>query len=83
MIYEQKAETIYDLVGESTQSLLDTLNKQFLPAVRFVNANITHAEPSSQQYRMDLAAPEMVRVAKEAYTYQYELSCARSKTRVC
>ncbi len=73
LIYEQRAEDIYDLVGEGTQGLVDTLNSQFLPAVRFTNANITHAEPSSQQYRMDLAAPEMVRVAKEAYTYEYEL----------
>jgi regulator of protease activity HflC (stomatin/prohibitin superfamily) len=79
LIYEQKAESIYDLVGESTQSLLDTLNKQFLPAVRFVNANITHAEPSNQQYRMDLAAPEMVRVAKEAYTYEYELKLRKEQ----
>ncbi|NJP07037.1 MAG: SPFH domain-containing protein [Chloroflexaceae bacterium] len=79
LIYEQKAEAIYDLVGESTQTLLDTLNKQFLPAVRFVNANITHAEPSSQQYRMDLAAPEMVRVAKEAYTYEYELKLRKEQ----
>ena len=73
LIYEQRADDIYDLVGESTQKFLDSLNEQFLPAVRFTNANITHAEPSSQEYRMDLAAPEMVRVAKEAYTYQYEL----------
>ncbi len=73
LIYEQRADDIYDLVGESTQKFLDGLNEQFLPAVRFTNANITHAEPSSQEYRMDLAAPEMVRVAKEAYTYQYEL----------
>jgi regulator of protease activity HflC (stomatin/prohibitin superfamily) len=73
LIYEQNAEDIYDLVGESTQKFLESLNKQFLPAVRFTNANITHAEPSSQEYRMDLASPEMVRVAKEAYTYQYEL----------
>ena len=73
LIYEQRAEDIYDLVGESTQKFLDSLNEQFLPAVRFTNANITHAEPSSQEYRMDLAAPEMVRVAKEAYTYEYEL----------
>jgi regulator of protease activity HflC (stomatin/prohibitin superfamily) len=79
LIYEQKAEAIYDLVGESTQSLLDTLNRQFLPAVRFVNANITHAEPSNQQYRMDLAAPEMVRVAKEAYTYEYELKLRKEQ----
>lgn len=79
LIYEQKAENIYDMVGESTQSVLDTLNRQFLPAVRFVNANITHAEPSSQQYRMDLAAPEMVRVAKEAYTYQYELKLRKEQ----
>jgi regulator of protease activity HflC (stomatin/prohibitin superfamily) len=79
LIYEQKAEDIYDLVGESTQSLLDSLNQQFLPAVRFVNANITHAEPSSQEYRMDLAAPEMVRVAKEAYTYQYELKLRKEQ----
>lgn len=79
LIYEQKAAEIYDLVGESTQSLLDTLNQQFLPAVRFVNANITHAEPSSQEYRMDLAAPEMIRVAKEAYTYQYELQLRKEQ----
>ncbi len=73
LIYEQRADDIYDLVGESTQKFVDSLNDQFLPAVRFTNANITHAEPSSREYRMDLAAPEMVRVAKEAYTYQYEL----------
>lgn len=79
LIYEQKASAIYDLVGESTQGLLDTLNQQFLPAVRFVNANITHAEPSSQEYRMDLAAPEMIRVAKEAYTYQYELQLRKEQ----
>lgn len=79
LIYEQKAETIYDLVGETTQSLLDTLNQQFLPAVRFVNANITHAEPSSQEYRMDLASPEMVRVAKEAYTYEYEIKLRKEQ----
>lgn len=80
LIYEQKAEAIYDLVGESTQALLETLNQQFLPAVRFVNANITHAEPSSQEYRIDLAAPEMVRVAKEAYTYQYELQVRKEQS---
>lgn len=79
LIYEQRAEAIYDLVGESTQNLLDTLNQQFLPAVRFVNANITHAEPASQEYRMDLAAPEMIRVAKEAYTYQYELQLRKEQ----
>lgn len=79
LIYEQKAEDIYDLVGESTQSVLDTLNRQFMPSVRFVNANITHAEPSSQEYRMDLAAPEVVKVAKEAYTYQYELNLRKSQ----
>jgi len=73
LIYEQRAEDIYDLVGESTQKFVDSLNDQFLPAVRFTNANITHAEPASREYRMDLAAPEMVRVAKEAYTYEYEL----------
>ncbi|KAA3664482.1 MAG: SPFH domain-containing protein [Chloroflexi bacterium] len=79
LIYEQRAEQIYDLVGESTQSLLETLNNQFLPAVRFVNANITHAEPSSREYRMDLASPEMVKVAKEAYTEQYKLSLRKSQ----
>ncbi|MCL4871351.1 MAG: SPFH domain-containing protein [Anaerolineae bacterium] len=79
LIYEQKAEEIYNLVGESTQSVLDSLNTQFLPAVRFVNANITHAEPSSQEYRMDLAAAEIVRVAKEAYTYQYELKLRKEQ----
>lgn len=79
LIYQQRAEAIYDLVGENSQGLLETLNQQFLPAVRFVNANITHAEPSSQEYRIDLAAPEMVRVAKEAYTYQYELQVRKEQ----
>ena len=41
LIYEQRAEDIYDLVGESTQKFLDSLNEQFLPAVRFTNANIS------------------------------------------
>lgn len=79
LIYQQRAEDIYDLVGESTQELLDSLNEQFLPAVRLTSANITHAEPSSQQYRADLAAPEMVRLAKEAYTYEYELSLRKEQ----
>ena len=79
LIYEQNAEDIYDLVGENTQKFLESLNQQFVPAVRFTNANITHAEPSSQEYRMDLAAPEMVRVAKEAYTYEYELSLRKEQ----
>ncbi len=80
LIYEQRAGEIYDLIGESTQSMLDTLNEQFLPAVRLTNANITHAEPSSQDYRMDLASPEMVRLAKEAYTYEYELDLKKQQT---
>jgi len=79
LIYEQKASEIYDLVGESTQPLLNSLNQQFAPAVQFVNANITHAEPSSQEYRMDLAAAEVIRVAKEAYTYQYELKLRKEQ----
>jgi regulator of protease activity HflC (stomatin/prohibitin superfamily) len=79
LIYEQDAEGIYDLVGESTQGLISTLNSQFLPSVRFVNANITHAEPASREYRMDLAAAETVKVAKEAYTYQYELDLKKNQ----
>ncbi|GAB3488302.1 SPFH domain-containing protein [Nocardiopsis coralliicola] len=79
LIYEQQAADIYDLVGENTAALLEQLNRQFLPAVRLTNANITHAEPSSQEYRMDLAATEMVRVAKEAYTYQYELQLKKEQ----
>ena len=79
LIYEEDAEGIYDLVGESTAGLLESLNSQFLPAVRFVNANITHAEPASQEYRMDLAAAEVVKVAKEAYTYQYELDLKKKQ----
>lgn len=79
LIYAQRAEDIYDLVGESTSGLLASLNEQFRPAVEFVNANITHAEPSSQDYRMDLAAAEMVRVAKEAYTYEYELDLRKKR----
>ena len=79
LIYQQDAAGIYDLVGESTQDLLNSLNEQFLPAVRLTSANITHAEPSSQEYRADLAAPEMVRVAKEAYTYEYELGLRKEQ----
>lgn len=79
LIYEQKAEEIYDLVGENMAGVLDTLNRQFLPAVRFVSANITHAEPSDPEYRMDLAAAEIIRVGKEAYTYQYELSLRKEQ----
>lgn len=79
LIYEQEASGIYDLVGESTQRLLEQLNAQFAPAVELTVANITHAEPSAQEYRMDLAAPEMVRVAKEAYTYEYELNLRKEQ----
>lgn len=79
LIYEQEASGIYDLVGESTTRLLDQLNAQFAPAVELTTANITHAEPSAQEYRMDLAAPEMIRVAKEAYTYDYELSLKKEQ----
>ncbi|GAA3747609.1 hypothetical protein GCM10022205_38220 [Spinactinospora alkalitolerans] len=79
LIYDTQASDIYDLVGENTARLLEQLNQQFLPAVRLTNANITHAEPSSQEYRMDLAAPEMVRVAKEAYTYEYELQLRKEQ----
>lgn len=79
LIYQQRAEDIYDLVGESTEELLQTLNEQFLPAVRLTSANITHAEPSSQEYRMDLASPEMVRMAKDAYTHEYELKLRKQQ----
>nr|BFE89060.1 SPFH domain-containing protein [Planobispora longispora] len=79
LIYAQRAEDIYDLVGESTLGMLENLNQQFLPAVRLTDVNITHAEPSSQEYRMDLAAPEMIRVAKEAYTYEYELQLRKEQ----
>jgi regulator of protease activity HflC (stomatin/prohibitin superfamily) len=79
LIYEQEAADIYDLVGESTGRLLEQLNQQFRPAVELTNANITHAEPANQDYRMDLAAPEMVRVAKEAYTYEYELQLRKEQ----
>ncbi|WP_397333873.1 SPFH domain-containing protein [Ornithinimicrobium sp. INDO-MA30-4] len=79
LIYEQEAAGIYDLVGESTQGLLEQLNAQFAPAVQLTTANITHAEPANQGYRMDLAAPEMIRVAKEAYTYEYELQLRKEQ----
>ncbi len=79
LIYEQEASGIYDLVGESTSRLLEQLNAQFAPAVELTTANITHAEPSAQEYRMDLAAPEMIRVAKEAYTYDYELGLKKEQ----
>ncbi len=79
LIYDQKAAAIYDLVGESTEPMLAALNRQFLPAVRLVNANITHAEPSSREYRMDLAAAELVQVAKDAYTYEYELQLRKQQ----
>ncbi|WP_431979793.1 SPFH domain-containing protein [Streptomyces qinglanensis] len=73
LIYEQEAAGIYDMVGEDTGRLLEQLNQQFRPAVELTNANITHAEPADRGYRMDLAAPEMVRMAKEAYTHEYAL----------
>ncbi|WP_425508164.1 SPFH domain-containing protein [Streptomyces bathyalis] len=73
LIYEQEAAEIYDMVGEDTGRLLEQLNQQFRPAVELTNANITHAEPSDRGYRMDLASPEMVRVAKDAYTHEYAL----------
>ncbi|MDQ3383787.1 MAG: SPFH domain-containing protein, partial [Actinomycetota bacterium] len=79
LIYEQEASGIYDLVGESTSRLLEQLNVQFAPAVELTTANITHAEPSAQEYRMDLAAPEMVRLAKEAYTYEYQLNLRKEQ----
>ncbi|MFL1380841.1 SPFH domain-containing protein [Nocardiopsis protaetiae] len=79
LIYEQEASAIYDLVGESTQGLLAQLNRQFSDIVVLTSANITHAEPSSQEYRMDLAAPEMVRVAKDAYTFEYELQLRKEQ----
>src|SRR5699024_12248005 len=70
LIYQQNAEDIYDLVGESTQDLLDSLNEQFLPAVRLTSTNITHAEPSNQQYRADLASPHKVRMTTAAYPHE-------------
>ena len=79
LIYEQEASAIYDMVGESTQVLLDSLNRQFGGIVVLTSANITHAEPSNQEYRMDLAAPEMVRVAKDAYTFEYELQLRKEQ----
>ncbi|MGK5643443.1 SPFH domain-containing protein, partial [Streptomyces sp. URMC 126] len=69
----------YDMVGEDTGRLLEQLNQQFQPAVELTNANITHAEPSDRNYRMDLAAPEMVRVAKEAYTHEYALQLRKEQ----
>ncbi|MFG3257167.1 SPFH domain-containing protein [Streptomyces sp. NPDC048172] len=79
LIYEQEASGIYDMVGEDTGRLLEQLNQQFRPAVELTNANITHAEPSDRAYRMDLAAPEMVRVAKEAYTHEYALQLRKEQ----
>lgn len=79
LIYQQPASGIYDLIGESTAGMLETLNGQFLPAVRLTNSNITHAEPSTQQYRMDLASPEMVQMAKDAYTHEYELQLTKQQ----
>ncbi|WP_369199341.1 SPFH domain-containing protein [Streptomyces sp. PU-14G] len=79
LIYEQEAAGIYDMVGEDTGRLLEQLNQQFRPAVELTNANITHAEPSDRGYRMDLASPEMVRVAKEAYTHEYALQLRKEQ----
>ncbi|MBO3736935.1 SPFH domain-containing protein [Actinoplanes flavus] len=79
LIYEQAAADIYNMVGEDSGRLLDMLNQQFRPAVELTNANITHAEPADQKYRMDLAAPEMVRVAKDAYTHEYALTLRKEQ----
>lgn len=70
LVFRTEAERIYDLVGATAQHILERLNTQFLPAVRFVEANITHAEPASQEYRINLAKPEMLRVAQEAYSHR-------------
>ncbi|OEV06577.1 SPFH domain-containing protein [Streptomyces nanshensis] len=79
LIYEQEAAGIYDMVGEDTGRLLEALNQQFRPAVELTNANITHAEPADRGYRMDLASPEMVRVAKDAYTHEYSLTLRKEQ----
>lgn len=79
LIYEQEASAIYDMVGDNTQGLLEQLNRQFSGIVELTSANITHAEPSNKEYRMDLAAPEMVRVAKDAYTFEYELQLRKEQ----
>ncbi|GAA0990984.1 SPFH domain-containing protein [Nocardiopsis tropica] len=79
LVYEQEASAIYDMVGDNTQSLVEQLNRQFSGIVELTSANITHAEPSNQEYRMDLAAPEMVRVAKDAYTFEYELQLRKEQ----
>ncbi|MEU8661246.1 SPFH domain-containing protein [Actinoplanes philippinensis] len=79
LIYEQLAADIYNMVGEKTGRLLDQLNQQFRPAVELPNANITHAEPSDRKYRVDLAAPEMVRVAKESAAYEQEWGLTRKR----
>ncbi|WTC17261.1 SPFH domain-containing protein [Streptomyces cellulosae] len=79
LIYEQEAAGIYDMVGEDSGRLLEQLNQQFRPAVELTNANITHAEPADRRYRMDLAAPEMVRMAKEAYTHEYALQLRKEQ----
>jgi regulator of protease activity HflC (stomatin/prohibitin superfamily) len=79
LIYEQQAAEIYDMVGEDTGRLLEQLNEQFRPAVELTNANITHAEPADRGYRMDLASPEMVRVAKDAYTHEYQLTLRKEQ----
>ncbi|MBT3149846.1 SPFH domain-containing protein [Streptomyces sp. CHD11] len=79
LIYEQEASGIYDMVGEDSGRLLEQLNQQFRPAVELTNANITHAEPADRRYRMDLAAPEMVRMAKEAYTHEYALQLRKEQ----
>ncbi|RBM16864.1 SPFH domain-containing protein [Streptomyces sp. PT12] len=79
LIYEQEAAGIYNMVGEDSGRLIEQLNQQFLPAVMLTNANITHAEPSDRAYRMHLAAPEMVRVAKEAYTHEYALQLRKEQ----
>src|SRR5690606_30996272 len=68
LIYAQRAEDIYNLVAQSTAGMPETLPDQSMPAAELTAVNIPHAKPSSQDYHTELAAPEMVRVAKEAYT---------------
>lgn len=81
LIYQQRAEDIYDLVGESTQELLDNLNEQFLPAVRLTSANITHAEPSSQQYRLTWPRRRWCGWPRTPTPTSTSSACARSRTR--
>ncbi|MEZ4836417.1 MAG: hypothetical protein R2873_31235 [Caldilineaceae bacterium] len=78
LIYEQKAEEIYDLVGETWPTSSKRSIGSSYPRAFRQRQHHPRRSRRIQYLRMDLAAAEIIRVGKEAYTYQYELSLRKT-----